>query len=131
MTPVIPKRELLVLIRRFVQDENRGISQDLFCELAGISKKMLFEVFVHGNWPMSETMQRRVSRAYQAWRAGEVAVMQNRDRTRFVQYRKTPKPRMARTRKIVFDGNGPRLVLGIRNRADYSDPDIDEQLGGK
>jgi len=35
--------------------------------------------------------------AYTNWKNGEVSIMQNRDKTKFVQYRKEAKPKMAKS----------------------------------
>jgi hypothetical protein len=35
------------------------------------------------------------------WQIGEVAVMQNKDRTRFVEYRKVAKPMMTRNFRLA------------------------------
>ena len=90
---VIPKRELLAIIKRFIKDQNRGISVKLFAELCGINKEHLLDVFYYRIHPLTEYIQIRVSKGYKAWEKGEVAIMQNRDKTRFVSYRREPKPR--------------------------------------
>jgi len=88
-------------------------------------------VFVRKEERMTEKTQRRVSMAYTNWKNGEVAVMQNRDKTRFVQYRKEAKPKLARSMAIEFVNGSVKIKTGIRNKGDYSDYDINEQLTGK
>ena len=125
---VIPRARLLAIMKRFIADENRGISIDLFCEVAGINKTTFLDAFKDESTLMSEYVQRRVSKAYLSWLAGDIAVMQNRDKTRFTQYRREPKPRLARCQRLkVVDGK-IQLDIGIKNRADYSTPTLDEQL---
>jgi len=75
-------------------------------------------------------MQIRVSKGYEAWRRGSVAIMQNRDTSKFVEYRKEDKPRLTRGYGIQFVNGKPTLNIGVRNRNDYSGLDIDEQLRG-
>ena len=77
---VIPKRELLAIIKRFIKDQNRGISVKLFAELCGINKEHLLDVFYYRVHPLTEYIQIRVSKGYKAWEKGEVAIMQNRDK---------------------------------------------------
>lgn len=128
---VIHKKELHRIISNFINDDNRGISINLFCELAGISPNTFLDVFQRNVHPMTEYVQRKVSKAYQAWVNGEVAIMANRDHTRFVQYRKEPKPRLVRGVGLqVVDGQ-IRMKIGVRNKADYSNRNLDEQLRGK
>jgi hypothetical protein len=115
-------------ITRFIKDKNRGISLNLFAELCGISKKHFFNVFVYRKDPMTEWTQIRVSKGYNEWKAGNVAVMQNRDTTRFVEYRREPKPRMVRGTGLQMVNGEIKIKVGIRNVADYSQPDLDEQL---
>jgi len=126
---VLPKKELMRIIKRFLTDERRGISYKLFAELCGLSEDTLKNVFIHETSPMSETTQRRVSKAYEHWRRGDVAVMELRDRTRIVEYRKEAKPRLAKGYGLQVQGGEIKLKLGIRNKAEY-DETLDEQLRG-
>jgi len=125
------KAQLLKEIKRFAKDKNRGISLNLFAELCGISFSLFRDVFINEIDPMTESTQIRVSRGYAAYKRGEVAIMQNRDNTRFVQFRKEPKPMLERSTGLhVVDGQ-IKIKVGIRNAADYSQESLDEQLGGK
>ena len=119
MNPVIPKKELKTLIKRFFADKERGISIDLFCELAGISYDTFMQSFIYEKVEISERTQFRVSRAYNVWKAGEARVMQNRDRTRFVEYRKEAKPVMARVTKIELIDGKLKVKVGLENKHDY------------
>lgn len=130
MKEVISRIELLRIIRKFLEDKNRGISQELFAELAGMSKEHLLDVFIRGVYPLSERVQRRVSRAYEHFRDGEVAIMQNKDRTKFLEYRRQPKPRMTRSMGLEVQNGAIKLRIGVKNRVDYEERDIDEQLRG-
>lgn len=129
LQPTIPKRELLAIIKRFVKDKNRGISVLLFAELCGVTKRRLLDVFYYRTDVMTEYMQVRVSKGYLAWKNGEVAVMQNRDNTRFVQYRREPKPRMARTTGLQMVNGEIKIKVGISNRADYSGLTLEDTIG--
>ena len=124
----LTKRELMRQIRRFLKDQKRGISTKLFAELCGIDRAHLLDVFIYRVHPLTEYIQRRVSKGYQSWLRGDVAVMMNRDQTRFVQYRKESKPRMARSMGLAVENGQIKLKIGVKNKADYSNPDLDEQL---
>ena len=128
MQPVIPRLELKRTIKRFLTDKNRGISIPLFAELCGVSVAILRLVFIKEEEPLTEYVQRRVSKGYQSWVQGEVAVMMNRDQTRFVQYRKEAKPKVARSMGLEVQNGQIKLKIGLKNKADYSNLDIDEQL---
>jgi hypothetical protein len=125
---VYPKTELKRIIKRFFQDKNRGISIKLFAELAGVSHLYLRDVFLYETEPLSETVQRRVDKAYKAWVNGEVAIMQNQDRTRFVQYRKEAKPVMQKTTGLQLVNGQFKVSLGVKPKYDYSGLTLDEQL---
>ena len=125
---VMPKTELLTVVGRFLQDENRGISVNLFCELAGISEETLRQVFLRHAYPMSEQVQRRVSKAYKAWMAGEVAIMQARDTSKYVEYRRDPRPRYGRTQRLHVVNGKIQLDIGIRSKHDLYKNRIDDQL---
>lgn len=123
-----PKKELLRIVKRFLKDKDRGISIKLFADLCGLSDSIIKDVFIYESEPMTEYVQRRVNKGYREWVAGEVAIMKNRDNTRFVQYRKQSKPVLQRTTKLEFVGGVATIKLGITNKHDYSDLTLDEQL---
>ena len=125
---VYPKTELKRIIKRFFQDKNRGISIKLFAELAGVSHLYLRDIFLYETEPLSEMVQRRVDKAYKAWVNGEVAIMQNQDRTRFVQYRKEAKPVMQKTTGLQLVNGQFKVSLGVKPKYDYSGLTLDEQL---
>lgn len=124
---VLTKAELRRIIPRFIADEKRGISLDHFCEMAGMTRTYLYRIFVARDRDLTEIIQRRVSKAYQHWRAGDFVIMQRRDRTLYPDYRRDAKPRLAKGYGIELKDGRIQLKIGIRNRADY-DPTIDEQL---
>ena len=126
MNTVIPKQELKILVGRFLKDKQRGISIQKFADLCGISRESLADVFIYENSPMSETTQRRVSSAYQAWRDGRVRIMRRKDQTQFVDYRKVAEPAIFSHMGIVKSPDGFKLSIGPRNRHDYSYPTLDE-----
>ena len=131
MDTIMPQRQLLIEIKRFFKDKARGISIDNFADIAGMSTKHFRDVFIDELHPMTYNVQVRVSRAYRAYQKGEIVVMQNRDNTRFATYRKEPKPHYVRSTGLQVQDGQIKIKLGIRNAADYSQADLDEQLGGK
>jgi glutamate synthase domain-containing protein 2 len=128
MSGVIPKKELHSLMKRFFADKNRGISIALFAELAGCSKTTIEDCFIFDKMPISETTQRRVSKAYEHYLNGNVAIMQNRDLSRFVKYRDKPQPHYVKSQRISVVNGEVKISLGIKNRRDYSQESLDEQL---
>jgi hypothetical protein len=90
----------------------------------------MLDVFLHESAPLTEYMQRRVSKGYQEWRSGNVKVMKNRDNTRFVEYRKTPQAPVLRSTGLKVTPEGIKLRVGLVNRHDYSELDLDEALRG-
>jgi len=128
MMPTLPKTVLRKAMYRFLKDKQRGISMELFAELAGVSKSHIKDVFLYETEPMTEYVQRRVSKAYTEWTNGEVAIMQNRDNSKFVQYRKESKPVMQKKTSLqVVDGK-ISLKIGIAPKYDYLTATLDEQL---
>jgi AraC-like DNA-binding protein len=125
---VIPKRELLRIIKRFVKDQNRGISVKLFAEVCGVNKEHLLDVFYYRTQPLTEYIQIRVSKGYKSWLKGEVAVMQNRNNSKFVEYRREPKPRLARSTGLHLVNGEIKIKIGISNKGDYSGLSLDEAL---
>jgi hypothetical protein len=128
MIPTLPKAVLRKAIKRFLQDKERGISMELFAELAGLSKSHIKDVFLYETEPLTEYVQRRVSKAYTEWTNGEVAIMQNRDKTRFVQYRKESKPVMEKKTSLQVVNGKISLKIGIAPKYDYLTQTLDEQL---
>lgn len=125
---IIPRKELHEIIKRFCEDKNRGISIELFAELAGVSKSLIEQCFIYDTVPISEITQRRVSNAYNHYLEGNVAIMQNRDLTRFVKYRDKPQPHYVKSQRIEVVNGQLKIKTGIRNRRDYSQESLDEQL---
>jgi len=128
MVKTILKVDLMRIMKRFIADKNRGISLNLFAELCGIHKDSLQKIFIDEEYPMTEFMQMRISKGYEAWRRGSVAVMQNRDKTRFVEYRREPKPRLARSTGLHLVNGEIKIKVGVSNRGDYSGQTLDEAL---
>jgi AraC-like DNA-binding protein len=128
MMPTLPKAVLRKAMKRFLQDRERGISMELFAELAGLSKSHIKDVFLYETEPLTEYVQRRVSKAYTEWTNGEVAIMQNRDKTRFVQYRKESKPVLEKKTALQVVNGKIALKIGIAPKYDYLTSTLDEQL---
>jgi hypothetical protein len=126
LNTVYPKQELKVLVGKLLRDKARGISIQKFADLCGISKDLLQDVFIYECVPMTETTQRRVSAAYQSWVDGRVKIMRRKDKTTYVDYRKTPEPAIFPHMGIVNSPDGFKLSIGPRNRHDYSYPTLDE-----
>ena len=116
----IPKAELLFIMERFIADHDRGISMALFADMAGLNKDFLLDVFKRKTEPLSERTQIRVSRAYQNYKDGYVRIMQNRDRSKFVEYRREPDKVVVRSQKIALVDGRLQIQVGLRNPRDYS-----------
>jgi hypothetical protein len=128
MNPTLSKAELKRIMRRFLADHDRGISIPLFSDLCGVSVTQIRDVFIYDKEPLTEYVQRRVSKAYNEWKDGEVAIMQNRDTSKFVQFRKEAKPAMQRTTGLQVVNGEIKIKLGITKKYDYSISTLDEQL---
>ena len=126
---VIPKKELFRIMKAFIADKKRGIPIELFAELCGVDRKTLYNVFIDEKYPLTEHIQRRVSKGYDAWRNGEVAVMERYGK-KWIEWRKEPKLRMVRGYRLDVKGGEIKLNIGIRNRLDYSDYSLDDKLKG-
>jgi AraC-like DNA-binding protein len=124
----ICKRDLRRIIKRFLADKDRGISMALFADLAGVSLSILKMVFLYETEPMTEYVQRRVTKAYLEFRDGEVAIMQNRDNTKFVQYRKEAKPVIQKSTALQLVNGKITIKVGMKNASDYSELTLDEQF---
>ena len=101
MIDIIPKKELLRIIKAFLADRGRGIPIELFAELCGVDRRTLQYVFLEEKYPMTEHIQRRVSKGYDAWRNGEIAVMERYGK-KWIEWRKEPKMRMVRGYGLIY-----------------------------
>jgi hypothetical protein len=128
MKPTLPKTVLRKVMYRFLKDKNREISIAMFAQLAGVSESIIKEVFLYQNLPLSEFVQRRVSKAYTEWKDGQIAIMQNRDNTKFYEYRKEARPALKKESKLQLVNGQFTIKMGIANRYDYFDQTLDEQL---
>jgi hypothetical protein len=129
MDEVIPRVELKRIIKAFMMDKRRGIPLSLFAELCGMDRTHLYNIFISESHPLTETMQRRISKGYCSWRDGKIIVLERYGK-KWIEYRKEPKKRAARGYGLQIKDGEVRLKLGIKNRLDYSDYSIDEQLKG-
>jgi len=114
-------------IKRFLADEDRVLSERLFCQLAGISKLTFRKVF-HGGETLTPMVQLRVEKALKALERGEVRLMQNRDRTKYVEYRREPQPELRRSLGLQMKNGKIELKIGLRNANDYTQPTFKEQF---
>lgn len=130
MMGVTHRKNLLHELRRFSEDETRGISLEHFADLAGLSPTT-FRFILDGRLPMSEWSQIRLFKALTEWRCGDVKIMQRRDRTKYLDYNKEPKPVVRRTLQLQSDGKVVKLKVGLRQRGDYSEPTLGETLDGE
>ena len=126
----LSKRDLTKHMQRFNADKDRGISIALFAELAGISHGHFYDVFIYNTEPLTEMVQRRVSKAYQQWKAGNVKVMKRIDNTRYVDYRKESQPVFMPKMGLQVTSDGIKVKVGMVNRHDYSEITLDEALRG-
>ena len=127
---ILSKQELKRQIKRFILDKERGIGLEHFCEIAGINKAHFLDVFHYESNPLTEYVQMRVNRAYNHWKEGKLVVMKRGNNTRYVDYRKTPKPPLIPDMGLKMTHEGIKLRVGMVNRHDYSHPDLDEALRG-
>jgi hypothetical protein len=107
-------------IKLFFKDKDRGISIELFGELAGLSKLHMEEVFVRETRPLTEYTQKRVNRAYAIWKTGRVKIMRKYSGHRYVDFRKEPVVPMVSQLKIDLTNGAAKIKLGAVNRHDYS-----------
>ena len=119
-THALSKQQLMTEIKLFFKDKDRGISIELFGELAGLSKLHMEEVFVKENRPLTEYTQRRVNRAYAIWKTGRVRVMRKHSGHRYVDFKKEPEIPLYPQLKIEMVNGQPKVTLGPVNRHEYS-----------
>lgn len=127
MADILPKKELLRQLRLFKMDMKRGISIKHFAEIAGVNALHLRDI-LDGKYELTEYMQRRLDKALREFKDGKVVVMQNRNRTETVEYRKVAKPVAKRYYGIGFQNGEFKLQLGLRQKGDYSAPTLSEQM---
>jgi len=125
---ILTKAELYRQMDRYFADKDRTLSLAMFAELAGISESLIKRVFQIKDMPMTEHTQIAVSRALERMTRGDVVMVYNKDKTRFLQYRQVPRPRMGRGVELTVSDGQVRLKPGIRNKSDYSSPSFAEQL---
>lgn len=122
------KAELARIMERFHADKKRGISWEHFSNLAGFPQRYLRDIFVYHRSPISDAVQHRVSKAYRSWLRGEVEIMQNRDQSTFVRYKKEARPVMKRGYGLDLVNGEIKLKIGLKNRRDYTYQSFDDKL---
>ena len=131
MIDVMSKAEIYRRMERYLEEEDRIMSVKFLAELAGLSERLIFGIFVGGTHTMSEETQVRMSRALERLERGDVTVMRNRNQTKYLQYNSTPKPRVVRGYGLKLDAGKISLKIGLKNRADFSKRTFKEQMEGK
>lgn len=122
------KAELYRQMGRFAEDDKSPFSWKSFAELSGVSADHLRKIFIYKDVPLTEEVQIRVSRALDKMRNGDVTVMHNRDRSRFIKHNQEPKPRITRGYQIKLIGGQLKVQPGLQNKNDYSQTTLKEQL---
>ena len=131
MIDVMSKAEIYRRMERYLEEKDRIMSVKFLAELAGLSERLIFGIFVGGTHTMSEESQVRMSRALERLERGDVTVMRNRNRTKYLQYNTTPKPRVVRGYGLKLDGGKITLNIGLKNKADFSNRTFKEQMESK
>lgn len=126
MYTAMPKAELLKTIKKMMQDGDRGISIRNFAELAGLSERYLWDVFVYETAPMTEITQRRVTNAYNAWKNGYVAIMREKDNRIYPDYRREARPRAYKGMKIDLKNGQIGIKVGVFNRCNYDEMTLED-----
>jgi hypothetical protein len=124
---VMSRAEIYRQMEHYLNDDNKIISVRFFAELAGCSMDTIYTVFKYKEYPLSEIMQIRISRALEKLKRGEVRVMRNRDRTHELHYLKKAKPVMTKGYALSLTGGKIGLKIGPHNRADYSQAGLMEK----
>lgn len=115
----LPEKEIRDWMCNYLRKkEGRPMSVSLFSELCGIKKRTLETIFNDGEM-LSEVNQIRLSKAINDIESGNVSVMVNRDRTKFIEYRKQPRVVMRRSFQIVNQSGQIGLKIGLKNKSDY------------
>jgi len=127
---VLTKAELYRRMARFQEDDKTPWSWPMLAELCGMNSDHLRDVFLYRTNPITEVTQIRVSKALQRIERGDVTVMRNKNKTRFIRYNNTPQVRAARGNRIVLMDGKLRVKPGIINKNDYSQITLKEQLEG-
>ena len=127
----LTKAQLMLEMRRFLLDKQRGISVKVFAEACGLSKDILEMVFLTSERPLTEHVQRRVNIGYANWKSGYLRTMKRRNNTVFPDYRKKPEVPLLPSNRVSFQNGQFRLVTGLRNRHDYSQPTLEEELNNR
>jgi len=118
-------------MNRFWDDRDRGIGMEMFSDFCGIPMTTLKRVFRKKDLEMSEQVQIWVSKALWEWEQGRVGVRRRVNGMKFWEYRREVRPPLKRSWGLqVVDGR-IRMDVGVRNRADYSRPTLEEQLEKK
>lgn len=128
MKKPLPKAELYKRMERFAADKKKALSWEYFSDLAGVDVNHLRNIFINRTAVLTEYVQIRVSKALERLENGDVTLMRNRHSERFLQYNQTPKPRMVKSTDLVLRDGKIELKIGIKNRNDYSEATLGEQL---
>jgi hypothetical protein len=126
MIDVLTVSAIETRIRNMNANRKRGFPMEEFARFACIDyrnmKKMIFE----GSMRMTETSQRRLSRALLALEMGEAGIRMDIAGRKFLGYhaQHEVKPTLKRGSTIVRGENGFTLSMKPVNKYDYSQPHV-------
>lgn len=124
----LTKAELYERVNRFHKDPNRLLTIPLFCELSGIGKTTYRDVFLTRKVPMSQDVQRKVSRAMRLLEKGEIAAKHvgYSPHPNTLVFRKKPVYRAGRAILLQYSKDeGFTLKPQIVNKNSYNVPNLD------
>lgn len=126
---MMTKEQIRSALRRFDADPSRVISIKLFCEVAGIAVETYKNIRADAS-EMSVPVQKRLEAAFEKLERGEIKIMRRPDQSRYVSYRKEPKPELRRGFSITMKGGKIAVRAAVENANNYTRATFLEEING-
>lgn len=126
MITVLPIAEIKKRLHNMRENRRRGYSMAAFAKLAGVDYRNMKKAFFEEKMPISETTQRRISKALQALENGEAGMRMDIAGRMILDYHPPKEFGKTLKRGYTLELTNGRIGLSVKpvNKYDYTKPPL-------
>jgi transcriptional regulator GlxA family with amidase domain len=126
MITVLPIAEIKKRLHNMRENRRRGYSMAAFAKLAGVDYRNMKKAFFEEKMPISETTQRRISKALQALENGEAGMRMDIAGRMILDYHPPKDFGKTLKRGYTLELTNGRIGLSVKpiNKYDYTKPPL-------
>ena len=126
MITVLPIAEIKKRLHNMRENRRRGYSMAAFAKLAGVDYRNMKKAFFEEKMPISETTQRRISKALQALENGEAGMRMDIAGRMILDYHPPKEFGKTLKRGYTLEMTNGKIGLSVKpvNKYDYTKPPL-------